>query len=83
MSNHRVNDCATQTCLADIFSLGCVYYYVLTGGVHPFGHALSRQAHIASHNYSLSQLENKGELTAVGLIDDMLSEKRACFPCEK
>ena len=32
----------------DIFSLGCVYYYVLSNGKHPFGNQLTRQANILS-----------------------------------
>ena len=27
----------STTCCVDIFSMGCVYYYMLTGGRHPFG----------------------------------------------
>jgi len=34
------------TCAVDIFSLGCVFYYVLSGGKHPFGDPLRRQANI-------------------------------------
>jgi len=39
------------TCSVDIFSLGCVFYYVLTEGSHPFGDALRRQANILNGNY--------------------------------
>lgn len=34
------------TCAVDIFSLGCVFYYVLSDGKHPFGDPLRRQANI-------------------------------------
>ena len=34
------------TCAVDIFSLGCVFYYVLSNGKHPFGDPLRRQANI-------------------------------------
>ena len=34
------------TCAVDIFSAGCLSYYTLTLGLHPFGSALSRQANI-------------------------------------
>lgn len=37
---------ARLTKAVDIFSLGCVFYYVLSGGQHPFGDAHVRQAHI-------------------------------------
>jgi hypothetical protein len=29
--------------MVDIFSLGCVYYYMLTRGRHPFGENFHRQ----------------------------------------
>ncbi|XP_067612639.1 serine/threonine-protein kinase/endoribonuclease IRE1 [Eurosta solidaginis] len=45
------------TTAVDIFSLGCVYYYVLTGGYHPFGDALKRQHNILTHDYNLSKLK--------------------------
>lgn len=44
------------TCAVDIFSLGCVFYYVLSDGKHPFGDPLRRQANILCkniHNTSL------------------------------
>ncbi|EFN86948.1 Serine/threonine-protein kinase/endoribonuclease IRE1 [Harpegnathos saltator] len=34
------------TCAVDIFSLGCVFYYVFSSGKHPFGDPLRRQANI-------------------------------------
>lgn len=50
-----------QTCAVDIFSLGCVYFYVLTNGRHPFGDSLRRQANILSGEYSLKELANNGK----------------------
>ncbi|KAF2364029.1 Pyrrolo-quinoline quinone repeat [Trinorchestia longiramus] len=38
----------------DIFSLGCLFYYVVTGGQHPYGHDIVRQGNIASGNNDLS-----------------------------
>lgn len=32
--------------VADIFSLGCVFYYIISGGKHPFGRADQRQDNI-------------------------------------
>jgi len=40
-----------QTCAVDIFSLGCVFYYVLSKGNHPFGDALRRQGNIISGDF--------------------------------
>lgn len=45
-----------QTCAVDVFSLGCIYYYVLTRGKHPFGEVLKRQANIMQGEYSLKLL---------------------------
>lgn len=42
----------------DIFSLGCIFYYVLSSGTHPFGKSLHRQANIVNGHYSLSKLSD-------------------------
>ncbi|GBP65201.1 hypothetical protein EVAR_50008_1 [Eumeta japonica] len=44
------------TTSVDIFSLGCVFYYVLSKGSHPFGDVLRRQANILTGEYNLDQL---------------------------
>uniref|UniRef100_A0A672VD69 Serine/threonine-protein kinase/endoribonuclease IRE1 n=1 Tax=Strigops habroptila TaxID=2489341 RepID=A0A672VD69_STRHB len=59
------------TCAVDIFSAGCIFYYVLSGGQHPFGDSLRRQANILSGSYQLSCLEE--ELVARDLIVAMIS----------
>ncbi|ANZ77095.1 BA75_03391T0 [Komagataella pastoris] len=41
----------------DIFSAGCVFYYVLTGGSHPFGDRYLREGNIIRGEYSLSLLD--------------------------
>ena len=41
--------------------MGCVLYYVLTGGKHPFGEPLRRQANIEAGDYVLSALTGVGE----------------------
>jgi serine/threonine-protein kinase/endoribonuclease IRE1 len=38
----------------DIFSLGCLFYYVLSGGVHPFGDRYSREINILKGESDLS-----------------------------
>ena len=40
----------------DIFSAGCVFYYVVAQGSHPFGKSLQRQANILLGAYSLDKL---------------------------
>ncbi|EDO14403.1 hypothetical protein Kpol_209p1 [Vanderwaltozyma polyspora DSM 70294] len=42
----------------DIFSLGCVFYYVLSNGQHPFGDRYMREANIIKGNYSLHDLDS-------------------------
>uniref|UniRef100_A0AAR2JF08 non-specific serine/threonine protein kinase n=1 Tax=Pygocentrus nattereri TaxID=42514 RepID=A0AAR2JF08_PYGNA len=41
------------TSAVDVFSAGCVFYYVVSRGQHPFGDTLRRQANILSGAYSL------------------------------
>ncbi|CAG5031807.1 unnamed protein product [Parnassius apollo] len=45
------------TTSVDIFSLGCVFYYVLSSGHHPFGDVLRRQANILTGDYTVEQLD--------------------------
>ncbi|KAI4494959.1 hypothetical protein M0804_001160 [Polistes exclamans] len=65
------------TCAVDIFSLGCVFYYVLSDGKHPFGDSLRRQANILCGESDLTALhkisESDKEL-ALSLIKAMISE---------
>ena len=42
-----------QTAAVDVFSAGCVFYFVVSRGQHPFGDALRRQINILSGEYSL------------------------------
>ncbi|PVZ97302.1 hypothetical protein BB558_006741 [Smittium angustum] len=44
----------------DIFSLGCVYFYILTNGHHPFGDRFSREQRILENRYDLFILEDMG-----------------------
>jgi serine/threonine-protein kinase/endoribonuclease IRE1 len=43
----------------DIFAAGCVFYYVLTDGKHPFGTRMLREMNIVQNNVDLSALESK------------------------
>ncbi|KAK9324718.1 hypothetical protein V1517DRAFT_35734 [Lipomyces orientalis] len=58
----------------DIFSLGCVFYYVLSNGSHPFGDRYMREANIIKGEYSLDYLEALGYqgIEARDLIERML-----------
>ncbi|KHJ41693.1 PQQ enzyme repeat protein [Trichuris suis] len=57
-------------CLSDIFSLGCLYHYVLTTGEHPFGEAALRQSNILTGNFTLQEqlIQQEGR----DLIGDMI-----------
>ncbi|XP_059166098.1 serine/threonine-protein kinase/endoribonuclease IRE1-like isoform X2 [Physella acuta] len=61
------------TCAVDIFSAGCVFYYVLTKGHHPFGNNLRRQANILTGESNLQQLQGDENCTASRLIGKMIS----------
>ena len=68
----------------DIFSLGCVFYYVLTGGNHPYDSASKymREANIVKGNYDISELANLGDYQweAKDLIGRMLSHSPRSRP---
>ena len=55
----------------DIFSLGCVYYYVLTEGSHPFGQWYEREANIMLGRCDLAPLVGVPE--AYSLIAAMIA----------
>lgn len=63
------------TCKVDIFSLGCVYYYSITRGKHPFGSVLDRQSNIISGKYVLEELDEDKYIISRTLIEKMLSSK--------
>ncbi|XP_052031665.1 serine/threonine-protein kinase/endoribonuclease IRE2 [Apodemus sylvaticus] len=65
----------SPTSAVDIFSAGCVFYYVLSGGSHPFGESLYRQANILSGDPCLTQLqeETHDKVVALDLVKAMLS----------
>jgi len=56
----------------DVFSMGCIFYYTLTYGKHPFGDKYSRERNILHGKYDLSELENKN-FEAKHLIEKMIS----------
>ncbi|KAF8208276.1 hypothetical protein K438DRAFT_1574766 [Mycena galopus ATCC 62051] len=58
----------------DIFALGCLFYYTMTSGGHPFGDRFEREANIMKGTKNLQGLERFGEEgeEAVDLISAML-----------
>ncbi|XP_073416408.1 serine/threonine-protein kinase/endoribonuclease IRE2 [Dendrobates tinctorius] len=74
------------TAAVDIFSAGCVFYYVLASGHHPFGDSLRRQSNILNGSYSLPQLQEEtyDHVVAKDLIEGMISgdpKLRPSAPC--
>nr|XP_020469986.1 serine/threonine-protein kinase/endoribonuclease IRE1-like isoform X2 [Monopterus albus] len=70
------------TAAVDVFSAGCVFYYVLSRGQHPFGDALRRQVNILSGEYSLSHFrdDNHDDVIAQDLIEKMISAEAESRP---
>jgi serine/threonine-protein kinase/endoribonuclease IRE1 len=58
----------------DIFALGCVYYFVLTGGDHPFGNRYAREYNIMKGMSEEKTLHDKYfmGLEAVDLVGNMI-----------
>ena len=63
----------STTCMVDIFSMGCVYYYLLSKGKHPFGENFHRQANILGGKSDLSHLDQEQQSTEVSLISKMIA----------
>ncbi|KAF9107552.1 bifunctional endoribonuclease/protein kinase ire1 [Mortierella sp. AM989] len=66
----------------DIFSAGCVFYYVLTNGDHPFGDRYSRERNILMNQPNLSGLDSMGQegVEAKDLISKMIAHDPADRP---
>ncbi|GJJ72815.1 serine/threonine-protein kinase/endoribonuclease IRE1 [Entomortierella parvispora] len=66
----------------DIFSAGCVFYYVLTNGDHPFGDRYSRERNILLNQPDLSGLDALGQegVEAKDLISKMIAHNPSDRP---
>ncbi|XP_059644992.1 serine/threonine-protein kinase/endoribonuclease IRE1a [Cornus florida] len=67
-----------QTRAVDTFSLGCLLFYCITGGRHPFGESLERDMNIAKNKVDLFLVENIPE--AVDLISRLLDPNAELRP---
>lgn len=56
----------------DIFSAGCVFYYVLSNGQHPFGEHFYREANIINNKYNLDSAFGGINIEAKDLIEHMI-----------
>ncbi|XP_047954674.1 serine/threonine-protein kinase/endoribonuclease IRE1a-like isoform X1 [Salvia hispanica] len=67
-----------QTRAVDLFSLGCVFFFCITGGRHPFGSRLERDMNIAKNKVDLSLLDHIPE--AVDLLLQLLNPNSEMRP---
>jgi len=67
------SDTSRLTKLVDVFSLGCLFYYIVTKGKHPFGSHMMRQGNIIQGKRDLSGLGT--DTIAADLISRMISHK--------
>ncbi|RXN06394.1 serine threonine- kinase endoribonuclease IRE1-like protein [Labeo rohita] len=70
------------TSAVDIFSAGCVFYYVTSKGQHPFGDTLRRQANILSGVYNLDHFMEDIHEDVIGrdLIERMINAEPEMRP---
>ncbi|KAM7394525.1 hypothetical protein PAMP_021322 [Pampus punctatissimus] len=70
------------TAAVDVFSAGCVFYYVVSRGQHPFGDALRRQVNILSGEYSLAHFmdDMHDDVIAQDLIEQMINAEAESRP---
>ena len=56
-----ITDGTRPTKSVDIFALGCLFFYILTSGEHPYGEGLEREQNILKDIKDLSALGNFGD----------------------
>ncbi|CAI4063716.1 hypothetical protein SKDZ_08G1260 [Saccharomyces kudriavzevii ZP591] len=58
----------------DIFSMGCVFYYILSKGKHPFGDKYSRESNIIRGIFSLDEMKCLHDRSLVAEATDLISQ---------
>ncbi|XP_076846149.1 serine/threonine-protein kinase/endoribonuclease IRE1 [Brachyhypopomus gauderio] len=73
---------SNPTSAVDVFSAGCVFYYVVSRGHHPFGDTLRRQANILTGVCSLEHFMEDVHEDVIGrdLIERMISAEPESRP---
>lgn len=72
-----------QTKAVDIFSMGCVFYYVICDGSHVFGERFRRTANIMDNLIDMTELEKRLDNQSIlsrSLIKDMISQDSSKRP---
>ena len=69
-SGTSTTTCPCEAESVDIFALGCLFYYILTRGAHPYGHGFDREINIRRGVKDLSLVSSNEE--AHDLITHML-----------
>ena len=53
----------------DIFSAGCIFYYILSAGLHPFGERYKQQSNIINGDFNIGSMnECEGRCTNFYLV---------------
>ncbi|KAI9565352.1 hypothetical protein GHT06_009144 [Daphnia sinensis] len=72
LENGRKAAALYATTAIDVFPLGCVFFFFLTKGTHPFGNTMMRNANILMGKCNLTKLGKKPVFMR-GLIKEMIS----------
>lgn len=58
----------------DIFSMGCLIFYIYTNGKHPFGDILQHQTNILNGKANLSPIKTEEEMCIYSLVEAMIAQ---------
>jgi serine/threonine-protein kinase/endoribonuclease IRE1 len=77
---HSHEDTFEPQTVNDIFTLGCLFFYVLKDGHHPFGDQYHRLANVYDGNSNIDMLKNEESLCLYNLISAMIDNDPAMRP---